>query len=105
MLWKPLNGLKKAAEKGVCISEINLGICYQDGIGVEKNERLAFGLYSKAVAQGDAYAKRCLGKCYQTGIGVDKDEEMAFKLFVKQPLRVVPMRWKVLAGVILTVSV
>ena len=48
---------QKAAESGHIEAQNNLGYCYQNGIGVEKNEVKAFEWYEKSAKQGDSNAQ------------------------------------------------
>ena len=45
-----------------------LGWCYQNGVGVAKDDKEAVRLYSLAAQQGDSDAQRNLGWCYQNGV-------------------------------------
>ena len=49
------------------------------GIGVERNQTLAFILYKKAAKNGGLYGEAyfSLGVCYDFGLGVGKDPEKA----------------------------
>lgn len=51
---------------------INLGLCYAEGFGVEKDLVKAVKCY-KMVAKYSSVAKLALGSCYAEGLGVDKD--------------------------------
>lgn len=75
----------------------NLGICYEQGKGVEKDEQKAFELYVDAVEKGNVFyekiafkilvckvaAIRNLAICYESGKGCEKNPEYAFRLFQK----------------------
>jgi TPR repeat protein len=50
----------KAANQGFTDAEINLGIYYEDGLGVEKNIPEAIKWYAKAAEKGDTYAAEVL---------------------------------------------
>jgi TPR repeat protein len=54
-----------------------LGRCYAEGRGVEKDEKAAFELFREAAKQGNLSAQYHLGKCYQDGEGVNKDAKAA----------------------------
>lgn len=49
-----------------------LGMAYQSGIGVEKDEKEAVNWYRKAAEQGNVRAQFMLGMAYQNGICVEK---------------------------------
>ena len=55
---------RKAAEHGEAWAQFNLGVCYEDGRGVEKDSEQAIYWYRKAAEQGDPNAQRALGFCY-----------------------------------------
>lgn len=56
---------KKAAEQGYVRAQAALGEYYLEGIGVKKDELLAFKWLRKAAEQGDSVAQYNLGKCYE----------------------------------------
>jgi hypothetical protein len=66
-------------EQGDPRAQCNLGVCYANGRGVEKNVVKAVELYGKAAEQGDVAAQSLLGSCYAFGRGVDKDGAIAMK--------------------------
>lgn len=49
-----------------------LGLCYSNGIGVEKNMVEAINYYSLSSEQGDSYAQYTLGMFYINGCGVEQ---------------------------------
>ena len=73
--------LVKAAEcyqQGINIcgdpsSYCNLGLLYENGLGVEQDAVNAFQLYSKAAAQGSGRGKLMVANCYIEGIGVEEN--------------------------------
>ena len=71
----------KAAEKGSPSAQFNLGVCYRNGKGVEKNYTEAMKWYKKAAAQGHANAKAHIGYLYVNGLGVDKNFDEAWKWY------------------------
>jgi tetratricopeptide (TPR) repeat protein len=64
-------------------AQCKLGVCYQFGRGVAKDEAEAVKWYRKAAEQGNADAQFNLGLCYANGHGVGKDEVEAVKWFRK----------------------
>lgn len=64
---------KIAAERGDATAMHNLGYCYYNGVGVERNYAEAVGWYRKAVELGNAMAMGNLGVCYHTGKGVEQN--------------------------------
>ena len=75
--------LQQAAELGNADAENNLGVCYERGRGVAKDEAEAVKWYRKAAEQNYALAQYNLGVCYATGQGVAKDEAEAVKWYRK----------------------
>ena len=62
----------------------NLGWCYKNGIGLEKDARKAVELFQKAAEQEQcANAYTNLGICYKYGIGVEKNED-EFKYWIRK---------------------
>lgn len=50
-----------AAEQNESVAIYNVGYCYEDGIGVEKNEFEAVKWYRRSADQGNAFAQNSLG--------------------------------------------
>ena len=57
----------------------NLGLMYDNGQGVPKDEAEAVKWYRKAADQGNASAQFNLGLMYDNGQGVPKDKAEAYK--------------------------
>ena len=68
---------KKAADMGVTISQKNLGLCYENGNGVEKDFSKAVYLYQKAAEAGVSDAQYRLAIRYYKGEGVEQDYSKA----------------------------
>ena len=60
-----------------------LGVFYQKGIGVAKDEKEAVKWWTKSAEQGVADGHRILGWCHYKGTGVGKDEKEAVKWYTK----------------------
>lgn len=71
------------ALKGDPVNQARLGKCYENGIGVPKDEKLAFEWYLKSAEQGNSLGQAYLGRCYRRGIGVAKDEAKGTALYNK----------------------
>ena len=75
---------KKSAEQENSDGQYQLGRCYKDGIGIEKDEAKAFEWYKKSAEEENNYrsknkiAQYNLGGSYERGDGVEKDEVKAF---------------------------
>ncbi len=63
------------------IIQYNLGNCYKNGIGIEKDEVEAFEYYKKSAENEDVDAQLQLGYCYSNGIGTEVNKEKAFELY------------------------
>ena len=71
--------LQKAVDQDYLLAINNLAICYQQGIGVNRDDRKAFSLLSKAVYHGDIMAEFNVGQAYYFGLGVERDLSKAFE--------------------------
>ena len=76
-LWLPL------AEQGNAAPQYNLGLMYEDGLGVKQDDSEAVKWFRKAAEQGNVKAQASLGKKYQDGRGVKQDDVEAMKWFRK----------------------
>jgi TPR repeat protein len=65
------------AEQGDADAQVKLGLKYQNGDGVEKNDKVAVEWYRKAADQGNSDAQANLGVMYQNGTGIEKSNEQA----------------------------
>ena len=63
--------INKSAEMGHVNGIYMVGYCYQNGIGVEKDEHKAFIYYQKSAEMGNADGAFNVGYCYDKGIVVD----------------------------------
>ena len=82
MMWKRWSGIEKAAEQGNTDGQYNLGVAYENGCGVAKDEVEAVKWYREAAVQRHALARNILGVMYKDGRGVAKDEVEAVKWFL-----------------------
>ena len=71
----------KAAKQGNAVAQYNLGVMYQQGKGVPKNDKTAGKWYTLAAEQGDADAQSNLGWMYYNGRGVLQDYVRAHMWF------------------------
>jgi TPR repeat protein len=69
--------LKRAAKKGHIGAQYELGICYFNGFGVEKNDIKAIEWAQKAAAEGHSLALLNQAYHYFNGLGVEKNLEKA----------------------------
>ena len=75
--WRPL------AEKGDANAQYNLGLLYNQGLGVQQDFKAAADWYRKAAEQGNSNAQYNLGVMGSTGQGVPKDPSQAMKWYLK----------------------
>ncbi len=78
---KAVSLLRQAADKGNPRAMKNLGVCYENGDGVDKDIAKAVELYQRATDMGNAAAMCNLGVCYKNGDGVEKDIAKAVELY------------------------
>ena len=74
---------QEAVKQGNVSAYASLGLCYKNGIGVERYLQKAVELFQKAAKQKHAYGQYNLGWCYEEGIGVKQDEQKAIELYEK----------------------
>ena len=67
----------KAAQQGHAKAQYQVGKCYKNGEGVEKDRVKAFLYFTKSAKQDNGKAQLALGKCYLKGKGVAADREKA----------------------------
>ena len=79
--------LKRNAEQGDADAQNDLGICYENGVGVPQNYTEAVKWYRKSAEQGNATAQNNLGLCYENGVGVTKDLNKAIEWYRKAALQ------------------
>ena len=73
----------KLAKKGNSEAQYYLGVCYDNGQGVEQDYKEAVKWYRKAAEQGHSDAQNNLGVCYYNGQGVEQDYKEAVKWYRK----------------------
>lgn len=64
---------EKAVKQNHLYAIYSLGVCYDDGRGVEQNYRKAVELYEKGANMGDESCQNCLSRMYWHGHGVEKN--------------------------------
>ena len=76
--------MELSANKGYSMAKHNLGLYYENGIGVESNIQKAVQYYTEAAEDEENYeAQFCLGRCYFNGNGVEQNYNEAIKWFMK----------------------
>ena len=69
--WRPL------AEKGQRDAQFNLGLLYENGLGVPADGAEAVRWYRRAAEQNDRQAQAYLAEMYSQGLGVERDDREA----------------------------
>jgi len=70
--------LRPLAAQGDAAAQYNLGLMYDEGRGVTRDDAQAVNWYRKAADQGDANAQNNLGFMYAEGRGVAQDYVLAY---------------------------
>ena len=73
----------KSADQGNAKAQVNLGVMYLNGIGIEKDTSKAVKLFSSASEKDNAMAQYYLGQAYLHGDGIEMNENKSFVLFKK----------------------
>ena len=72
---------KMRSDMGDTEAKLSLGICYAEGVGVERDTERALALLSSAAAEGSAPACSRLGDIYLAGTLVARDAERALSCY------------------------
>lgn len=80
-----------AAEEGHSDSQYNIGLMYEHGIGVDKDESVALGWYRKSAEQANALAQFNLGVLYENGRGTAVDFAQANEWYRKASVQGDPL--------------
>ncbi len=81
------------AEAGDADAQFKVGLRYEDGNGVERNDVLAAEWYRKSAEQGYAYAENNLSTAYFYGRGVETNLVAAFEWMKKSADHDLPLAW------------
>ena len=74
---------RKAAEENDADAQIDLGVCYQSGDGVECDMAKSAEWFRKAAEQGHAVAQILVAQNYSMGLGVNRDMAESAKWYRK----------------------
>ncbi|MFB9052309.1 tetratricopeptide repeat protein [Formosa undariae] len=77
----------EAAKEGHEYAQFNIGLMYEQGLGVQKNLEEAFSWYSKSAAQENSAAQFNLGVCYENGFGTAVDFDKANEWYRKASIQ------------------
>ena len=89
-MTKAVEWTKKASELGHAKATGALGLLYENGKGVDKDEAKAFELYVKAAELGDSWTAHRLVPYYEyglCGVAVDKKEAQKWRDWLEAELR------------------
>ena len=75
--------VEKAAIQGDPIAQNNLGYAYDNGLGIDKNKKLAYAWFVKAAEQNQVHAITSLASYYLNGEVVDQSYVKAFEFYKK----------------------
>lgn len=73
--WRPL------AESGNRDAQFNLGLLYENGLGIDRDGAEAARWYRLAAEQNDRTAQAYLGEMYAQGLGVERDDIEALRWY------------------------
>jgi len=71
----------RAALQGLSCAQNNLAWCFQEGYGVEPDQKQAISWFQSAVNQNNLYSKTHLAWCYQNAIGVPENDKQALEWY------------------------
>jgi TPR repeat protein len=95
----------RAADAGSAFGMLQLGACYENGEGVDKNADEAEALYAKAFrtasvnAETDGSSAMCLALIYQEGKGTKADSSQKYTFYLKAADRGEPFALTFLASI------
>ncbi len=75
--------VKTQADAGLASAQFELGLMFENAIGVAKNMQQAAAWYGRAAQQGHAQAQTNLGVLYARGVGVPRNDPYAVAWFRK----------------------
>ena len=71
----------RAADQGDTDAQYRMGMCYEEGWGVDRDSAKAVVWYERAALLGDADAQHRCGWCHDHGVGVDPDRAKAIEWY------------------------
>lgn len=84
---KALAYFKEADKLGHMKAARYIGLLYQEGRGVPKNDKETASWFKKGAEDGDITSQYLLGKCYEDGTGIERDYALALKWYRKSAER------------------
>lgn len=77
------DSLKQSAIAGNEEAQFNLGLCYYDGLGINKSYCEAYVCFRESARQGNHKAEYYLAMCYENGKGTDLDRPTSIDWYTK----------------------
>ncbi|UZO03689.1 uncharacterized protein OCT59_024092 [Rhizophagus irregularis] len=77
------NNSESGQSKSYVLANYYVGICYHNGYGITKNEKLAFGYFDEVANKDYAAGQSNVGYCYCMGVGIIKDLKLAAHWYQK----------------------
>lgn len=74
---------EKLANQGFATYQFNLGVMYNNGLGVHQDDAKAVEWYTKSASQNFVLTQFNLGNMYRNGRGVEKDDNKAIEWWSK----------------------
>ncbi len=74
---------REEADKGEASAQYNMGVLYENGLGVPQDHAEAARWYRKAADQGSTEAQAQIGVLYENGLGVPQDRSEAARWYRK----------------------
>ena len=65
LVHRPIEFFEKEANRGNDYAQYNLGVIYENGVGVPVNRKKAFKMYRKSANHGNMHAQYNLGQMYE----------------------------------------
>ena len=81
------NEFLAGAKEGHVYAQYNLGLMFEQGLGINKNEKEAVYWYNESAMQGNSVAQFNLGVCFENGIGTPVDFEKANEWYRKASIQ------------------
>jgi TPR repeat protein len=75
--------LLRAAQAGLAVAQYDLAVCYERGVGTQRDEARSVVWLERAALQGYVDAEYKLGHAYRTGRGVTVDKARACGWYLK----------------------
>ena len=95
---QPFAKALRKARAGKADAQLDVGVAYMTGEGIELDRSEAVRWFEKAAAQGNMGGAYNLGLCYRFGLGVDKDPAAAIRWFLQAGVNRTPLAFMYAKG-------